>query len=120
MFAQLCEPPNPAPAAANVVPIRLRVTQRHRAYLYRWLKAGQRMGLHDVEIAHHTPEGTYPGGLVLIWVRESPDPAYRLMPDHMRWLVVDNLRDHALGRFSTFEAALQFIRPVSVPEIAAA
>lgn len=113
MSAQLSAPVQTS-FRSNVVPIKLCVTQRHRAYLFRWLEAGERMGLHDAEIAYCTPDRDCPDGIVLIWVRESPDPAYRLLPDRMRWLVMDHLRDHPLGRFSSFEAALHFIRPVIV------
>jgi hypothetical protein len=119
MFAQLCAIEE-STHAGNVVPIRLRVGQRHGAYLSRWLAAGQRMGLHDAEITYSTPDGACEEGLVLIWVRESPDPAYRVVPERMRWLVIDHLRDHALGRFTTFEAALNFIRPVITGAIVAA
>jgi hypothetical protein len=119
MCVQLCAL-DESTCAGNVVPIRLRLGQRHGAYLCRWLEAGQRMGLHDAEITYSTPDGACAEGLVLIWVRESPDPAYRVVPEQMRWLVIDNLRDHALGRFTTFEAALNFIRPVIASAIVAA
>ena len=35
-----------------------------------------------------------------------------IRPEGMRWLVVDHLRNHKLGSFSSFEAALHYIRPV--------
>ena len=104
--------------AANIVPIRLRVTTRHRGYLLLWLQAGRRMGLHDTDIVHATPERAHPDGLVLIWVREAADPAYRVQPDRMRWLVIDHPRDHVLGQFNDFAAALNFIRPV-LPAVSA-
>ena len=71
MSAQLSAPVQTS-FRSNVVPIKLCVTQRHRAYLFRWLEAGERMGLHDAEIAYCTPDGDCPDGIVLIWVRESP------------------------------------------------
>jgi hypothetical protein len=111
MFAQIRPQTEPG-FQPNIVPIRLHVTQRHRLHLQRWLEAGRRMGLHDAEIVYETPDGPHPAGLVLIWVREAPDPAYRVLPDRMRWCVVDHRRDHVLGQFSGFEAALNFIRPV--------
>ena len=35
-----------------------------------------------------------------------------IRPEGMRWLVVDHLRNHKLGSFLSFEAALHCIRPV--------
>ena len=95
----------------NVLPFRVRLTERHHTHLLRWLEAGKRMGLHDVEIAYRTPEGEPHDGYVLIWVRENADPAYRVIPSGARWMVIDHLRSHTLGRFADFEAALHFIRP---------
>ena len=58
---------------------------------------------------------------VMVWVRENADPAYMVRPEGMRWLVIDHVRSHKLGSFSSFEAALHCIRPVlSAGAIAAA
>src|SRR5260370_19125109 len=103
---------------ANVVPFRLRVTERHHSNLLRWLEAGSRMGLHDAEVVYRTPQGGRHDGYVLIWVRENPDPAYRVVPIGIRWSVIDHLRNRTLGRFATFEAALDFIRPFAATNVA--
>ncbi len=101
------------PANSNVVPLRLRLLPRHREYLMRWLEAGTSMGLCDVDVSPRGPAGS---PIVLeqisIWVRENADPAYVIRPDGMRWLVIDHLRDHALGSFASLEEALYCIRPV--------
>ncbi len=100
---------------SNVLQFRLRLNEGHEAQLRRWLKAGTRMGLHDAQVAHRTPDGKSHDGYVLIWVRENPDPAYRVIPDGIRWAVVDHIRNYTLGRFATFNAALAFIRPFAPP-----
>jgi len=101
--------PQPAP---NVICFHYRITERHRAYLMAWLKAGKRMGLHDADIAPPLPaDPRQQAGFVLIWVRENPHPAYRVVPEGRSWAVIDELRDHRLGRFQTFTGALNFIRP---------
>ncbi|MCQ8278466.1 hypothetical protein NFI95_08370 [Acetobacteraceae bacterium KSS8] len=110
------------PANSNVVPLRLRFLPRHREYLMRWLEAGISMGLCDVDVSPRTPVDS-PVILehVTVWVRENADPAYVIRPDGMRWLVIDHLRDHRLGSFASFEAALSCIRPVlGAQEIVAA
>jgi hypothetical protein len=101
----------------NVIPIRLRVTERHRSHLLRWLAAGRRMGLHDADVSYWTPVGERHEGYVLIWVRENADPAYRVIPSGARWEVIDHLRNHTLGRFASFEAALHFIRPFAASKV---
>jgi hypothetical protein len=101
------------PANSNVVPLRLRFLPRHREYLMRWLEAGTSMGLCDVDVSPRTPtDSAVMLEHVLVWVRENADPAYMIRPDGMRWLVLDHLRDHRLGSFASFEAALHCIRPV--------
>ncbi len=108
--------------SANVVVLRPRITARHQAYLMKWLKAGQQMGLLDVAVASQqrleTGEDT---DHVLVWVRENADPAYRLKSDGMHWVVMDELRETPLKRCRNFEEALEFIRPVlrTPPPIAA-
>ena len=101
------------PANSNVVSLRLRFLPRHREYLLRWLDAGTAMGLCDVDVAPRVPtDSAVHLEHVLVWVRECADPAYMIRPEGMRWLVVDHLRNHKLGSFSSFEAALHCIRPV--------
>jgi hypothetical protein len=110
-----------APPASNVICFRYRITDRHRAYLMSWLQAGQRMGLHDADIAPPVPlDPKQNAGYVLIWVRENPDPAYRVVPEGRTWTVIDELRSHPLGRFRSFAAALDFIRPALSVESAIA
>ncbi|EHH69380.1 hypothetical protein GMO_06870 [Gluconobacter morbifer G707] len=99
------------------MPLRQGFLPRHHEYLFRWLDAGQRMGLFDAEIAKagqdiRNVDGTVPVEHVLIWVRENPDPAYMVRPQGMRWVLIDQLRHHELGSFSSFELALNTIRPV--------
>ncbi|MBS4075248.1 hypothetical protein KGY14_08585 [Ameyamaea chiangmaiensis] len=95
--------------SSNVVPLRLGILPRHRDYLMRWLEAGMRMGLCDADVCR---EDNRLFDMVLVWVRENADPAYGVHPEGMRWVLTDHLRDHRLGTFATFEAALQAIRPV--------
>lgn len=99
---------------SNVISLRLCFLPRHREYLMRWLQAGASMGLCDADIS---PRVTAQGESVMIehvmvWVRENADPAYMIRPEGMRWLVIDHVRSHKLGSFSSFEAALHCIRPV--------
>ena len=101
-------------AASNVIPFRLGIAAQQVAYLADWLKAGRSMGLLDAE------PGPRRGGAVpecadhvLVWVRENPDPAYMVRAEGFQWVVIDNIRAAELGRFRTFESALQYIRPVT-------
>ncbi len=100
--------------SSNVVSLRLCFLPRHREYLLRWLQAGASMGICDADIAPRmTPQrDSVPLEHVLVWVRENADPAYMIRPEGMRWLVIDHVRSHKLGSFSSFEAALHCIRPV--------
>jgi hypothetical protein len=101
------------PTSSNVVPLRLRFLPRHREYLMRWLQAGTSMGLCDVDVSPRAPtDSAVVLDHVSIWVRENADPAYVIRPDGMRWMVVDHLRNHTLGSFASFEAALACVRPV--------
>jgi hypothetical protein len=75
------------------------------------------MGLHDADVSYWTPVGERHEGYVLIWVRENADPAYRVIPSGARWKVIDHLRNHTLGRFASFEAALHFIRPFAASKV---
>ncbi|GBQ21185.1 hypothetical protein [Tanticharoenia sakaeratensis] len=107
---------------SNVVPLRQDVLPRHREYLARWLDAGLRMGLCDADIYSDSRPGC--GEVVnhvLVWVRESADPAYLIRPQGMRWVLIDQIRESDLGIYSSFEAALNAIRPVlPIRDIAAA
>ena len=85
-------------AISNVVPFRPRLSEAHRALLAAWVKAGRRMGLHDAEIVHRTPEGaTDPAGMAVIWVRENPDPAYLVRFEGVGWAVVDSAAPRGAG-----------------------
>jgi hypothetical protein len=106
----------------NVIPLRQRIMPRHTALLARWLEAGRRMGLCDAsafanegERAVELPRQDY----ILVWVRENIDPAYLVTAEGVHWVVVDAVRQITLARLSSFEAALDFIRPVLPLERAA-
>ena len=99
---------------SNVVSLRLRFLPRHREYLMRWLQAGAAMGLCDADVSPRTTnqDETLMLEHVMVWVRENADPAYMIRSEGMRWLVIDHVRNHKLGSFPSFEAALHCIRPV--------
>jgi hypothetical protein len=103
---------NLAHASSTVVAFRLALTDRHRESLARWVKAGQRMGLHDAQICADPDQPAGRGQQAVIWVRENADPAYAVIPRHGAWQVKDCIRSRALGEFRSFEEALDFIRPV--------
>ncbi|MFT8719111.1 hypothetical protein [Acetobacter sp.] len=97
---------------SNVIPFRMTILPRHREYLARWLEAGMRMGICDTEICIDD-EATYAENeQVLIWVRENASPAYVIHPEGNRWTVIDALRGNVLSTQSSFELALDFVRPV--------
>ncbi|GBR05728.1 hypothetical protein [Acetobacter oeni] len=96
----------------NVVPFRQGVLPRHREYLARWLNAGLCMGLCDADIFIDDDAGYCGAEQILVWVRESADPAYIIRPAGSRWMVVDAIRGHLLSKQDSFELALNFIRPV--------
>ncbi len=101
-------------ADGKVVPLRLHVLPRHRAYLQAWVAAGARMGLCDADV------GTGRDAEIFIWVRENADPAYVIRAQGFSWVVFDHLREQKLGAFRDFEAALFCIRPITIAkEIAA-
>lgn len=101
------------PANSNVVPMQLRFLPEHRAYLTRWLNAGMAMGLCDADVSPRTPiDSAVLLEHVVVWVRETANPAYLIRPDGMCWLVIDYVRNHKLGSFPSFQAALYRIRPV--------
>ena len=111
--------------SSNVVLLRQGLLPRHREYLSRWLDAGLRMGLFDAEVTTSERvidmDGNAPVDHVLVWVRENPDPAYMLRPQGLRWILIDQLRNHELGSYASFELALHTIRPVlPLAEIAVA
>lgn len=100
-------------ALSNVVPFRFGFLPRHKEYLSRWLEAGQRMGIFDADIEfERMPDTSEALVHVLIWVRENADPAYMIRPQGTRWVLIDQIREHTLGNFSSFELALHTIRPV--------
>ncbi|NHN85931.1 hypothetical protein GOB93_14955 [Acetobacter musti] len=99
-------------ATSNVVPFRMSVLQRHREHLARWLNAGLCMGLCDADVCVDDEAGYCNAEQILIWVRESADPAYIIRPMGSRWVVVDALRSNILSQQASFELALHFIRPV--------
>ena len=101
-------------ADGKIVPLRLHVLPRHRAYLQAWVTAGGRMGLCDADV------GAGRDAEIFIWVRENADPAYAVRAEGFSWVVFDHLRARRLGAFRDFEAALFSIRPIAISrEIAA-
>ncbi len=103
--------PRPHYDGPNVVMLRQRLLPHHRTVLNRWLQAGRCMGLCDASIST-APPGQVDPDYVLVWVRENPDPAYMITPEGMNWCVTDCIRGSTLARHESFEAALNFIRPV--------
>ena len=112
----------PGTLPSNVIPLRQRIMRRHTEYLARWLDAGRRMGLCDAS-AFANEGGRTPDAprqdYVLVWVRENTDPAYMVTAEGAQWLVIDALRHRTMAKLSTFEAALDFIRPVLTLKAAA-
>ncbi|AOX19446.1 hypothetical protein [Kozakia baliensis] len=97
----------------NVIPLRFSVLPRHREYLSRWLDAGSCMGICDADIALDNHAGQKDMiAHVLIWVRENADPAYMIRPKGLRWVLIDQIREHELGVYASFELALHRVRPV--------
>ncbi|BCK75179.1 hypothetical protein AA0242T_0006 [Acetobacter aceti NRIC 0242] len=97
---------------SNVIPFRMAVIlPRHREYLARWLEAGKRMGLCDAEFCIDDEATFADSEQALIWVRENASPAYVVHPEGTHWVVVDALRGNVLSHESSFEMALDFIRP---------
>ena len=103
--------PQPNYDGANIVVLRQRLLAHHREVLKRWVSAGRCMGLCDASTFLAAP-GEVETDYVLVWVRENPDPAYMITPEGMNWLVTDCVRREKLSRHPSFEAALNFIRPV--------
>lgn len=95
----------------NVVVLRQRLLAHHRAVLSRWLEAGRRMGLCDASVCQAGPGQCNPD-YVVVWVRENPNPAYTITSEGMCWCVTDCIHGRVLARHASFEAALNFIRPV--------
>jgi hypothetical protein len=95
-----------------VVDFRLRVLPRHMELVARWLEAGRVMGLCDAQPYRCDPRRPGPAEHVVVWVRESADPAYMVAADGLHWTVTDCVRDLPLARLRSFEEALHFIRPV--------
>jgi len=109
--------PPPELLAKNVIAFRQRILPRHCALLARWLDAGRRMGLCDASAFFPDP-GEPQRDYVLIWVRENSDPAYMVAPEAAAGCH-RCAAAQPLATLSSFEAALNFIRPV-LPLVAAA
>lgn len=104
---------NDAPSVSNVVPFQMEILSGHREYLSRWLHAGQPMGVCDADIfSVEQRQAGVSSGYVLIWVRETPDPAYKVYSRGNSWVVMDAIRENVLGQFRSFADALYMVRPV--------
>jgi len=96
----------PSGAAENVVSLHLRVLPRHLDEASSWVRAGSRMGLLDVAITEDVQQA------LVVWVRESSEPAYLVTPVRMDWVVTDYTSGRKLGAFRQFAQALRCIRPI--------
>lgn len=100
----------------NVIEFRQKILKRHRAYLRRWLEAGQPMGLLAGQIEPPAlPQISGASEQIVVWVRENSAPAYLIYPKGCFWIAFDALQEHELGRFRSLPAALNAIRPVLPP-----
>lgn len=70
------------------------------------------MGLCDADITSHNEHDEPDIEHVLVWVRENANPAYMIRPEGMGWMLIDQIRNHPLATYRSFEAALHAIRPV--------
>ena len=97
----------------QIIPFQMEIMCRHRDYLDRWIAASQPMGICDADIfpAEEKQAGVS-SGYVLVWVRETSNPAYKVYSRGNRWIVMDAVRDNTLGQFASFADALNMIRPV--------
>lgn len=102
-----------APSACKIIPFKMEVLTRHREYLSRWVEAGLPMGVCDADVFTSSEKQSGSSSeYVVVWVRETSDPAYKIFSRGNRWLVVDAIRENLLGQFSSFADALNMIRPV--------
>lgn len=97
----------------KIIPFQMELLSRHREYLSRWVEAGHPMGVCDADV-FSAPERQ--SGLsseyVVIWVRETADPAYKIYSRGNKWVVMDAIRENQLGLFASFADALNMVRPV--------
>ena len=97
----------------QIIPFQMEITSRQQAYLTRWVQAAQPMGICDADVfVSEQKQAGISAGYVVVWVRETPDPAYKIYCHGNRWIVMDAIRDNKLGSFNTFADALNMIRPV--------
>ena len=102
-----------ASRTCQIIPFQMEILSRHTDYLSRWLDASTPMGICNADI--FTTEEKQAGtssAYVVIWVRETADPAYKIYSRGNRWIVMDAVRDNILGSFAGFADALNMIRPV--------
>lgn len=95
-----------------VIPFRQKLLPRHRHYLAQWLAASERMGILDASIEASPEQTDTTPSLVVVWVRESADPAYIISINGPQWVLTDCLRNNELGRYTDLAEALHTIRPV--------
>lgn len=72
---------NETPSVCKIIPFQMEILSRHREYLSRWVEAGLPMGVCDADV--FSASQRQPGlssEYVVIWVRETPDPAYKVFP----------------------------------------
>ncbi|GAL96813.1 hypothetical protein FOH24_09300 [Acetobacter tropicalis] len=104
---------NETPSVCKIIPFQMEILSRHREYLSRWIEAGLPMGVCDADVFSASQrEPGLSSEYVVIWVRETPDPAYKVFSRGNKWIVVDAVREHQLGQFSSFADALNMVRPV--------
>lgn len=101
------------PSTCKIIPFQMEILSRHREYLSRWVEAGLPMGVCDADVFGSSDrEPGHSSEYIVIWVRETADPAYKIFSRGNKWILVDAIREHQLGQFASFADALNMVRPV--------
>lgn len=102
-----------ATSACKIIPFQMEVLARHREYLSRWVEASLPMGICDADVFSTTEKQSGSSSeYIVVWVRETSDPAYKVFSRGNKWIVMDAIRDNQLGQFASFADAMHMIRPV--------
>ena len=102
-----------APSTCTIIPFQMEVLTRHHEYLSRWVEASLPMGICDADVFSTSEKQSGASSeYIVVWVRETSDPAYKVFSRGNKWVVMDAIRDNQLGQFSSFADALHMIRPV--------